>query len=135
MKFKRTLFTVLGFVFLGFGAIGVVATFIPFMIFPTTPFVLLAAACFSISNERMYEWLRKNKIFGPFIENYRTKRGISIWHKIGGIAFLWIGLTISMIMVRAIWIYVLLGIVGICVTIHLLLIKTKKPLDPLQHQG
>jgi len=121
MKLKKLLLTIFGFFCLGLGAVGVA---LPVM--PTTPFVLLAAFCFSVSSERFYTWLQKNRVFGPYIENYRTNKGISIWHKIGSIAFLWTGLIISIFMTRAVWIYVLLGIVGICVTTHLLLIKTKR---------
>jgi len=95
-------------------------------VMPTTPFVLLAAICFSAGNDKFTEWLQKNRVFGPYIENYRNKRGISIWHKIGSIAFLWTGLVVSMAVVRELWIYLTLSAVGIGVTIHLLLIKTKK---------
>ena len=121
MTFKKLILLILGFFFLGLGAVGVV---LPVM--PTTPFVLLAAVCFSASNKRVAAWLQQNRIFGPFIENYRTKKGIGIPQKILSIAFLWTGLIISMVMVQTTWIYIVLGIVGIGVTTHLLLIKTKK---------
>ena len=95
-------------------------------VLPTTPFVLLAAICFSASNKKFADWLRQNRIFGPFIENYRTKQGTQMSQKIASIAFLWTGLIISMVIVRTTWVYIVLGIVGIGVTTHLLLIKTKK---------
>ena len=101
---------------------GVVEVALPVM--PTTPFVLLAALCFSSSNRKFHDWLKRNRVFGPFIENYRTKQGISKAHKAGSIAFLWTGLTISMAVTQTPWLYVVLVIVGICVTIHLLAIKT-----------
>ena len=121
MKIKKPILIFLGFLFLGFGSLGVI---LPVM--PTTPFVLLAALCFSTSSKKFYDWLRCNRIFGPYIENYRTKQGISIWHKIASVIFLWTGLIISMAIVQTVWIYIVLGIVGVGVTIHLLLIKTKK---------
>lgn len=121
MKIKNLLLIVLGFIFIGLGAVGVA---IPVM--PTTPFVLLAAVCFSASSKKFYDWLLRNRVFGQYIENYRTKQGISIRLKIASIAFLWTGLIISMVVVQTIWVIVMLAMVGVCVTIHLLLIKTKK---------
>jgi len=120
MSIKKIFFGTVGFILLGLGAVG---TAIP--VLPTTPFVLAAAACFSISSEIMNTWLRHSRIFGPFIENYRTKQGISKWHKVGSIIFLWAGLIISMCITQKKWLYIMLIIVGVCVTIHLLLIKTK----------
>jgi len=121
MVLKNLLLTILGFIFLGLGAVGVVLP-----VLPTTPFVLLAALCFSASNKKFHDWLQRNRFFGPYIENYRTKQGIKRSLKIASIAFLWTGLIISMVIVQTMLIYVTLGIVGVCVTIHLLLIKTKK---------
>ena len=121
MKAKRIVLTILGFVFLGLGAVGVA---LPVM--PTTPFVLLAAMCFSSGNNRVARWLRSNRIFGPYIENYRTKQGISRTLKAASIIFVWAGLIISMTVMRTLWISILLGIIGAGVTVHLLMIKTKK---------
>ena len=121
MRIKKAFLIAAGFLLLGLGAVGVVLP-----VLPTTPFILLAATCFSMSSERFYNWLINNRVFGPYIENYRTKQGISILHKAGSIAFLWTGLFVSMIITRTIWLYILLGIIGVCVTIHILLIKTKK---------
>jgi len=121
MSIKKIVLVAVGCIFLALGAIGVVLP-----VLPTTPFVLVSAACFGASSERLYGWLLRNRVFGPFIENYRTRQGISILHKAGSIAFLWTGLIISMVSVGTALIYIVLGIVGIGVTVHLLMIKTKK---------
>ena len=121
MVLKNLILMILGFILLGLGVVGVV---IP--VLPTTPFVLLAAVCFYASNKRIAAWLQRSRIFGPYIENYRTKQGVKLPLKITSIAFLWTGLIISMVIVQKTWVYIVLGIVGVCVTIHLLLIKTKK---------
>jgi len=120
LRAKNLILIVLGFLFLGLGAVGVA---IPVM--PTTPFVLLAAACFSASSRKFYGWLQQNRVFGQYIENYRTKQGIKLPLKIASIAFLWTGLIISMIIKRTLLICIILTIIGFGVTIHLLLIKTK----------
>jgi len=79
---------------------------------PTTPFILLSAVCFSKSNKKLESLLRRNRIFGAFIENYQTKQGISKLHKIGSMVYLWLGLITSMIVVRTVWVCVMLGVVG-----------------------
>lgn len=121
MNIKRRLVLVLGFIALGFGTLGIVVPLLP-----TTPLVLLAAGCFSYSSDRFYEWIKKNRLFGPYIENYREKRGLTKAFKIRNILLLWVSLAVSMFLIRTVFIYVLLSIVGVCVTTHLLMIKTRK---------
>ena len=118
---KKRLLIISGFISLGLGALGVALP-----VLPTTPFVLLAAICFSAGNSKYALWLKKNRVFGPYIENYRTKQGISITHKVASIAFLWVGLIISMIVTRSTTVIIILLVVGVGVSIHILMIKTKK---------
>ena len=121
MKLKRILVLIVGFIALGLGTLGIILPLLP-----TTPLVLLAAACFSYSSDRFYNWVKKNRLFGPYIENYREKRGLTIAFKVRTIVILWVSLAISMLLLCQIWIYVLLSIVGVCVTTHLVLIKTRE---------
>jgi len=118
---QRLILNAAGFVCVGLGAVGVILP-----VLPTTPLVLLAALCFSVGNPRLFEWLCKNPVFGPYIENYRTRQGIRRRLKVFSIAFLWAGLILSVLVARITWLYPALGIVGAGVTLHLLLIKTKK---------
>ena len=71
----------LGFVFLGFGLVGV---FLPLL--PTTPFVLLAAACFAQSSERMHRWILANETFGPMVRDWEQNRCVSCRVKVIAIA-------------------------------------------------
>jgi len=120
MKMRNLLFIALGFIFLTLGMVGVVLPLLP-----TTPLVLLSAICFSYGSKRLEGWLCRSRIFGPFIDNYRTKRGISKLRKVVTIIYLWFGLITSMVIIRTVMIYVILGVVGVGVTIHLLMIKTR----------
>jgi len=120
MNIKRKLVLALGFIALGLGTLGMVVPLLP-----TTPLVLLAAGCFSYSSDRFYEWVKKNRLFGPYIENYREQRGLTKTFKMRNIILLWASLAVSMFLLRTVWIYVLLSIVGVCVTTHLLMIKTR----------
>ncbi|MDR2687252.1 MAG: YbaN family protein [Oscillospiraceae bacterium] len=121
MKLKPILLTTLGLASLSLGAVGIA---IP--VLPTTPFVLLAAACFSASSKRLHGWLARSRFFGPYIEHYRTGQGVKASLKITSLIILWVGLGASMAIARAWWICLALGLVGAGVTVHLLLIKTAK---------
>jgi len=123
MKIKRVLATAIGFIALALGTIGI---FLPLL--PTTPFVLLAAICFSYGSQRFYKWIKRNRYFGPYIENYYEKKGLKMSFKIRTIILLWVSLGISMILIQTFWVYILLCIIGAGVTTHLLLTKTK--VDP-----
>jgi len=43
---------------------------------PTTPFLILAAACYIRSSQKLYDWLIANKTFGPYLKDYREGKGI-----------------------------------------------------------
>jgi len=68
---KMNLYRLLAFLCLGAALVGV---FLP--LWPTTPFVLLAAACFARSSERWHRWLLENPTFGPMIREWEQKRCI-----------------------------------------------------------
>ena len=104
--------------------IGIIGIFIP--ILPTTPFLLLAAACYTRGSKKFYNWLINNKLFGEYIKNYREKRGIPLSVKIISITILWITIAFSaFIIVSNFLIQIILIIIAIGVTIHILTIKTK----------
>ena len=68
---SRTFLRLLGFGLLGFGVLG---AFLPLL--PTTPFVLLSAACFARSSEKWYQWLLASDGFGPIIRDWERERCI-----------------------------------------------------------
>ena len=61
----RLLWIFLGSLFVGIGTLGI---FVPGL--PTTVFMILAAACYIRSSEKLYNWLIKNKIFGKYIKDF-----------------------------------------------------------------
>ena len=117
---KKTLLIVAGVVSLALGGIGV---FLPLL--PTTPFVLLAAGCFAGSSPAMHRWLCRSRFFGEYIENYRTNAGVSKSVKIRAILFLWAGLGLSAAAVHKPLVRIILAVVGVCVSTHLVMMKTK----------
>ncbi|HWR78350.1 MAG TPA: YbaN family protein [Thiobacillus sp.] len=67
----RLLFAGLGTLFLLLGVIGI---FLP--VLPTTPFLLLAAACYARSSRRIYHGLLQHSHFGPLIREWREHRSM-----------------------------------------------------------
>jgi len=45
---------------------------------PTTPFLLVAAACFVRSSQRLYDRLLAHPVFGPLVRDYREGKGIPV---------------------------------------------------------
>lgn len=60
-----------GIIFIGLAILGVVLP-----ILPTTPFLLVAAACFAKSSPTMQQKLLNNKTFGPLIYEWQQNRSI-----------------------------------------------------------
>lgn len=68
----RYLWITLGLLSVMLGTAGVVLPLLP-----TTPFMLLAAACFAKSSPWLHDWLLKHRQFGPAIRDWRDHRAIS----------------------------------------------------------
>ncbi len=119
-NFTKYLLIIAGSLFVILGIIGI---FLPLL--PTTPFLVLAAMCYTKSSEKFYNRLMNNKYLGNYIKNYREGNGITLKTKILSISFLWITITYSAIFViNILWLRIILFLIAICVTIHILYIKT-----------
>jgi uncharacterized membrane protein YbaN (DUF454 family) len=68
----RWLLWLAGSVSLGLGIVGVVVPGLP-----TTPFVLLAAACYAKASPRLHRWLREHRFFGPMVRDWEAHRSLS----------------------------------------------------------
>lgn len=64
---KRYLLALAGFLFLAIGAIGVVVPLLP-----TTPFLILAAACLSKGSVRVHDWLIHRSFWGPLLSDWES---------------------------------------------------------------
>lgn len=121
-KFYRYFYLISGILLV---AIGVIGIFLP--VLPTTIFLILASACFVKSSPKANEWLRNHKVLGMYVKNYQDKTGLTIKAKIFNIAFLWIMILLSAFyLTNEFYIKVVLLLIAAGVTIHLLMIKTKK---------
>jgi uncharacterized membrane protein YbaN (DUF454 family) len=101
---KVLLLKMTGLLFVGLAILGVVLP-----ILPTTPFLLVAAACFAKSSPEMQKRLLANKTFGPLIHDWQQHR--SIPRKAKRIALLTIVLSVcwSGFMLQSLWLSLLVA--------------------------
>ena len=108
-----------------FTALGIIGIFVP--ILPTTPFLLLAAACYIRSSQRFYDWLLNNRFFGAYVKNYMQGKGMPLRVKIFTVVLLWLTISLSMwLATQNSAVRIILALVAIGVTTHITLIKTVK---------
>lgn len=102
----------MGFLILGSLALalGVIGIFLPLL--PTTPFVLLAAACYARGSRRFHQWLLVNRTFGPIIAEWERHRSIPYRTKITAIVLMSTTMAISIVFfVKPLW---LKGVIAAC---------------------
>ncbi len=105
--------------------LGFIGMFLP--VLPTTPFLLLAAACFLKSSQKLYDKLVENKYLGSYIKDYYEERGIPLHAKVLALSTLWPSLIFSMVFfIDFFWARVAVTIIGILVSLYLLSLKTKR---------
>ena len=118
----RILLIIAGTVCVGLGIVGI---FVP--VLPTTPFLLLAAACYARSSQRFHSWLLNSKWFGSYIRNYLERKGITLRAKIITLSLLWITIGISVAFaVETLALKLILVIIAVGVSIHILALRTLK---------
>jgi uncharacterized membrane protein YbaN (DUF454 family) len=121
-KLSKLALILAGSVFLVLGILGI---FLPLL--PTTPFLLLAAACYFRSSDRFYNWLMNNKWLGSYIKDYREKKSIPIKIKVVTLSILWLAIAYSVFFVVNIFLLkVILILIAVGVTIHVLSLRTLK---------
>ncbi len=81
--------------------LGVLGIVLP--VLPTTPFILLAAACFAKSSPKFYQWLLNHKYFSQMIIDYQKYRGVSRKVKIRAISCMWFTMSLSAFIMAKPW--------------------------------
>jgi uncharacterized protein len=98
--------------------LGVIGIFLPVM--PTTPFLLLAAACFARSSPRFYHWLMSNRWFGPYLRYYTEGLGIPLKIKVRVIGLLWLTMGTSIIFfVPMLWLKLAMAAVALGASMYI----------------
>lgn len=91
--------------------LAIIGVFLP--IFPTVPFLLLAAICFARSSKRAHKWLIEHNTFGPAIRHWQEKGAISRRSKWTATCCMLAALLISVVMTVPQWVVIVqAGTVG-----------------------
>jgi uncharacterized membrane protein YbaN (DUF454 family) len=78
--------------------LGVAGIFLP--VLPTTPFVLLTAACWARASPRFHGWLLAHPRFGPLIDNWERHHSLPRKAKITALCVIALSATVSLYLVR-----------------------------------
>lgn len=105
-------------------ALGVIGIFLP--ILPTTPFLLLAAACFVRSSRRVYVWLVTHPRLGPWIRDYLDGHGIPLKAKVYAIGLMWASILLSCYLVPLLPARLFMLTSAVLVTLYILRQKTRE---------
>ena len=116
----KYLLTLVGLVSLALGILGI---FLP--VLPTTPFLLLSAALFMRSSDRLYCWLMDHPQLGPYIRNFREHKALPLRVKVISVTLLWATLLYCAFGVAEHWALSLLFLsIAVGVSIYILHFKT-----------
>lgn len=108
----RIALTVAGILCVGLGAAGIVLP-----VLPTTPFLLLAAACFVRSSPRLHAWLVGHPRLGPYVAGFLGEAEMPPRAKRAAIVTLWVFITLSCAVV-----FIQAGVTSVSVAVVLLLV-------------
>lgn len=119
-RFKKGILLSIGTISVVLGIIGIIIPLIP-----TTPLLLLGAACWFRTSKKLHHWLVNNKWLGPYIKQYQDGLGIPLKTKLFVITIMWISISFSAILIVPIfWVKILLFLVAGCITCYISSIKT-----------
>lgn len=122
-RWVRGLYHVGGALSLAAGAVGL---FLP--VVPTTPFLLLAAACYLRASPRLYNALLSNRAVGPALYAWRSTRTVPPKVKVIAIAVVLVTFTTSIAFaVRPWWGRALMGAIGVALVVLLARLPTAPP--------
>lgn len=77
-------------------AVGVLGIIIP--VLPTTPFLLLAAACYARASDRLYAWLIGQPSLGPIITEWRSSRSLPPGVRVRALALVALSFGVSIVL-------------------------------------
>lgn len=92
--------------------LGIIGIFLPLL--PTTPFILLAAACYARASEKFHRRLLAHPAFGPLIIEWQTTRSMPFRLKCVAIGTMSVSITASIWLLAGTFLaQVLLAVIGI----------------------
>ncbi len=119
-----TLRLLLIFAGIAFVLLGIAGALLP--VLPTTPFMLLAAACFARASPRFYNWLLNNRLFGPTVLEWRRHHSIPWRIKITAIVLMSVTLSVSVVFfVPWLELQIALALCGVALGVYLYRIPSR----------
>lgn len=103
-------------------ALGVAGIFLPLL--PTTPFLLLASACYVRGSDRLHAMLHSHPHLGPYIRNFRDHRGMPKRAKVYTLVLLWASILLSVFLMKYAALRVLLVVIALCTSTYILRLRT-----------
>lgn len=97
--------------------LGILGIFLPLL--PTTPFLILASACFARGSVRLHRWLLGHPVFGDYLANFEAGRGIPLKGKIVATVMLWGSMLWSTRHFDSGAILLSMFLIGVCVSTYL----------------
>jgi uncharacterized membrane protein YbaN (DUF454 family) len=112
----------------GFVVVGLAGIFLP--VLPTTPFLLVAAACFVRASRRFYNALLNSRLFGPAILEWHEHRAIAWRTKLSAITLMSLTLAASIVFfVENPWLRLALALFGVALAAWLYRIPSRDAPD------
>ncbi|NKE06214.1 DUF454 family protein [Mesobacillus selenatarsenatis] len=116
----KALLIIIGTLSIALGVIGIVVPLLP-----TTPLILLGAACYVKASDELYQKLIKNKWLGRYIKDFREKNGITLKNKVLSLSLMWISITGTILFFDIeFWLAAALIIVAVTVSAYILSFDT-----------
>ena len=103
---SRRLWVAVGGIALGVGIVGILVPLLP-----TTPFLILAAYCFSRGSGRLHSWLVNHRTFGPPVRDWRRHRAVSRKSKLAAMIAIALIFALSVFLEAPAWAIALQGII------------------------
>jgi hypothetical protein len=119
-RLVRGLCIAAGFLALGLGLLGV---FLPLL--PTTPLVLLAAACFARGSDRFHDWLLGHPVAGPLIRQWRETRSMPKRAKALALGLMALTFGSSVAIMESDWHRLMLAVLGVVLGMFVWLVPTR----------
>lgn len=97
--------------------LGIAGVVLPLL--PTTPFILLAAACFARGSVRVHDWLLNQRLAGPIIREWQTHRAMPRQAKRAAFALLLLSFGSSILYLDLLWHRAMLLALGLALAFFL----------------
>jgi uncharacterized membrane protein YbaN (DUF454 family) len=88
--------------------LAILGIFLPLL--PTTPFILLAAACFARSSNRLHDWLLTQPVAGPVIRDWQDYRSMPPRVKPWATLLILLSFSLSIWLMDSDWHRIMLGV-------------------------